>query len=159
MNTKRIIETSILKTSLNFQLLDYLEELIENDNTEAISIVNGFFNQRKKFTYKEAAPLICLETTLGMLASVIFFAKSKNITLSQKTKDNIKNHLNRKDEEILRIIRNAIAHWSDDEYKNILFHEDEIEFISHKKSVSMQLPEGLHYFVMDVIRETRLNMK
>jgi hypothetical protein len=101
---------------------------------------------------------MCLESTLGIMASIIFFAKSKNITLSRDTKNHImQNEYN--DEEILRIIRNAIAHWSDDNHENIQFSEQEVIFKSHKKSITMKLPHGLHYFIMDIIRETRNSMK
>ena len=157
MDSIKIIETSILKTSLNFQLLDFIEELIEKEDTEATNFLNRFFDTRKSFDYKDVAPLICLETTLGMMASVIFFAKSKNIKLSKKTKNLIKESSS--DEEILRIIRNAIAHWSDDDHDNIKFTKNNIVFISRKKRITVNLPNGLHYFVMDIIRETRNSMK
>jgi len=157
MNPIKIIEISILKTSLNFQLLDFIEELIEKKDYEATNVINRFFDTKKSFQYIDVSPLVCLESTLGIMASVIFFANSKKIKLSEETKNLIKE--NYSDEETLRIIRNAIAHWADDNHGNIEFTQNSIIFKSRKKSITINLPNGLHYFIMDIIRETRRLMK
>jgi len=158
MDSKKIIEQAILKTSLNFQLIDYIEEQIEKGNKEAENLINSFFETKKSFQYNYTAPLICLESTLGIMASVIFFANSKNVIISNETKKYLeeKNYSN---QEILKIIRNAIAHWADNNHKNIQFFEDKIKFNSRQKSVTMSLPNGLHLFVMDMIKETRNLMR
>jgi hypothetical protein len=88
IDSKKIIEESVLYTSLCFQLLDSLEELVESGDDSAQNVVNSFFD-KKGFTYEDCAPLMRIPTTLGIMASVVFFVKNNKCNLSYQAKEHI----------------------------------------------------------------------
>lgn len=163
MKSDDLLKDSVLYSSLCFQMLDFFEESYEAGNEHARALFSQFFD-KKSFDYKDIAPLMRVPTTLGLLSSVVFFIKNQDITLSESSICNIKydgkevtNDLSHA--EILRVIRNALAHWADNNSRNMLFNESAITFRSNNRRVEVSVPTGLHSLVLDAIRLSRLSMK
>ena len=147
----------VLKSYINFQLLDSIVERYESGDGSARNLINSFSE------YKQFEPTItlgcisCKETTLTLLAGMIFFVRTKNLPPPEEDKFKWSNHLEnlqgiQKSEDVriwaIRVIRNAIAHWSEDN-SGVEFLDSATRFQS--RSGSLTLPDtGLHELVMQM---------
>lgn len=160
--SENLIMTSILYTGLCFQLIDFIDNSMKDKDEQAISLMSNFTANRE-FTYDDIKPISRLGTSLGMLTGIIFFIKKKEIKLSEETINHIKCFTNNKQcnfnnhYQIIRVIRNALAHWSESTNNNehISVTDDNITFTSFDNKVfkvEINIPDGMHFFINDVMR-------
>ncbi|ASU24131.1 hypothetical protein CCZ37_16610 [Vibrio qinghaiensis] len=152
---ENIRQMGVLKSYINFQLLDYIDEkFLEGD--EAARYLVTSFAQRKSFEPNVILDCIsCKETTLTLLSGMIFFVRSNTLPPIEDDKckwwKHIEISIDQNDDirvTAITIIRNAIAHW-DEEGSGVEFLEGATKFTAHKGTLSIT-DEGLHLLVMQM---------
>jgi len=171
MKNEDLLKQTILFNCLNLQLLDFLDESIEKNNSIAVGFINDFFNEKKSFTYDEVRGtkfLSSISTSLGMLTSVIFFLRNQDINSyiidfeyeyieNQKKVDNIGS------KTLIRTIRNVIAHNQETENTSVnlcvngFIHFEQLWKNDHRRVTFT--PENFHKFIMWLIKNSRKTIR
>ena len=158
---RNIRQQGVLKSYVNFQLLDHLKDSYEKGNEGAKEVIESF---AKTKSYDEDVIISCIsckETTLSLLAGMIFFVRSNNLHPPENDRyiwyKNLNNEVDssnsrNKNKDIrvwaISVIRNAIAHW-DEEESGVKFLDSATEFKSRAGSLVLQ-DKDLHYLIMQL---------
>jgi len=147
----------VMNSYINFQLLDHLKECHENNNESAREIISSFA-AHKKFSEADILNRISnKETTLVLLAGMIFFVRSTQIAPPEEDRYKWWNKLSdtqgiNENTDVrpwaITIIRNAIAHWGESN-SGVEFLDCSTKFTSIRGSLKLT-DEGLHELVMQL---------
>lgn len=154
-------EVGVLKSFINIQLLDHLLEAYQNGDGAAKSVIDSFAD-RKGFKPSDVTQCIsCKETTLALLAGMIFLVRSHELPPIEEDKHKWWELLELEEEDhggdvrkkAIAIIRNAIAHW-DEQGSGVNFISEATEFSSRAGKLVLK-DSGLHLLIMQMYGYTQ----
>lgn len=149
-------EYGVLKSYINFQLLDHLLEAYERGDDAAQKIIRSFSDSKGFGPEVIVQCVSCKETTIALLAGMIFLVRSHELPPIEKDKHKWWRFLTfDKDvgtEDVrssaINIIRNSIAHW-DECGSGVEFVPGGTEFTSRAGKLELK-DKGLHLLVMQM---------
>jgi len=161
----KLLEKTILFSSLNLQFLDFIDEMYEKEDFSAKICVNSFFD-RKDFSYEQFKGFSSLPTSLGLLTSIIFYIRisaHKDSSIQIENSFKIRcfendQEANFSTEKILKTMRNSIAHNSENNEQNVFTENDKIIFQQKHGNSFCRVEfdiDSFHLFIKWLIKTAR----
>lgn len=150
----------VLKAYINFQLTDYIAAAYSSGDKAAIELINSFSQQKSFEPDLTLECLSCKETTLAIMAGMIFFVRSSTLPPLKEDKYQWSEYVSITNTKSVKpsgsdirgfsitLIRNAIAHW-DEGGSGVEFLEGATRFSSNQGTLELK-DTGLHFLTMQM---------